>query len=77
MVTGFEQQVLNFFGNNELLLALFLIWSLIWKGFALWKSAQKNNKYWFIALLIVNTAGVLEILYYFIFSEMKKKSTNN
>ena len=40
-----------------------LIWSLIWKGMALWRSARNGQKYWFIALLIVNTVGILEIIY--------------
>ena len=46
-------------------------WSLIWKGFALWKSARKNSPVWFIVLLVVNTIGILEILYLFVFSEME------
>jgi hypothetical protein len=45
------------------------IWSLIWKGFALWKAAKQDDKTWFIALLIINTAGILEIFYIFIFSK--------
>ena len=49
------------------------VWSLIWKGFALWKSAEKKQLVWFIALLIINTVGILEILYIFIFSKMSKK----
>jgi hypothetical protein len=52
------------------LLALVLIWSLIWKGLALWKSSQKGSKVWFIVLLVVNTVGLLEILYMFLFSKM-------
>jgi len=51
-------------------LGLFLaitIWSLIWKGFALWKAARLSQRNWFIALLILNTAGILDIIYlYFI-----------
>jgi len=39
------------------------LWSLPWKGVALWKAAQSNQLKWFIALLIINTAGILEILY--------------
>ena len=35
-----------------------LIWSFIWKGFALWRSAQLGSKKWFVALLIFNTAGI-------------------
>jgi len=56
-------------------LVLAIVWSLIWKGVALWKSARKNSVPWFIVLLIVNTLGILEILYIFIFSELGKKPT--
>lgn len=47
------------------------IWSLIWKGIALWKAARLGAKAWYVALLVVNTAGILEILYIFIFSKKK------
>jgi len=53
------------------ILILILIWSLIWKGIALWKSARKNSVIWFVILLVVNTLGILEILYIFLLSEMK------
>lgn len=46
-------------------------WSLIWKGLALWKSAGQKDKIWFIVLLVVNTLGLLEILYLFVFSKRK------
>ncbi|PIR58319.1 MAG: hypothetical protein COU70_01540 [Parcubacteria group bacterium CG10_big_fil_rev_8_21_14_0_10_35_15] len=51
---------------------LISVWSVIWKGMALWKSAQAKQKAWFVVMLIVNTLGILEILYLFIFSKMKK-----
>ena len=47
---------------------LFLTWSLIWKGLALWKSATKRHLVWFMILLVVNTLGILEILYIFYFN---------
>ena len=50
------------------------IWSLIWKGFALWKAARLNNKWWFVALLIINTMGILEIFYIFVFSKQTLSS---
>lgn len=56
------------------LIALIVVlstWSLIWKGFALWKSARLFQPVWFIVLLVVNTVGILEILYIFIFSEWR------
>ncbi len=46
-----------------------LIWSLVWKGLALWKAAHEESKPWFVALLLVNTAGILEILYIFVFAK--------
>ena len=52
-------------------LGAIIIWELVWKGFALWKSARLRHPVWFIAILIFNTIGVLSILYIFIFSEMK------
>jgi len=33
------------------------------EGFALWKAARRSEKWWFIALLLINTLAVLEILY--------------
>jgi len=40
-----------------------LIADLVLRGFALYKSAQKEQKIWFIALLIVNSLGVLPLIY--------------
>ncbi len=52
---------------------LLVVWSITWKGLALWKSARLSDKWWFIALLVINTIGILEILYLFIFSKRNKK----
>jgi len=57
-------------------LALFA-WSLVWKGLALWKAAQKGSKPWFVAFMVINTLGVLEILYYYVFSEPRTKSKSD
>jgi len=48
-----------------------LIWSVAWKGIALWKAAKNDNLKWFVVLLVVNTAGILEILYIYVFSKKK------
>jgi len=53
------------------LLVIILIWSYIWKLLALWKSARKGSVIWFIVLALINTVGILEILYIFVFSKMK------
>ncbi|MDP3882176.1 MAG: DUF5652 family protein [Nanoarchaeota archaeon] len=58
-------------GISPTILIILLIWTVVWKGFALWKSARLNQPAWFIIILIVNTFGVLEVLYIFLFSKIK------
>ena len=55
----FIQQALT----NPMIMYPLLIWSIFWKGMALWRSARMNHKGWFIALLVINTVGIFEIVY--------------
>lgn len=50
---------------HPVMAGVLIIWSLVWKGFALWKSAELRQKYWFMVMLVVNTMGILEIIYIF------------
>lgn len=59
-------------GFGMFLMIPLLVWSLVWKGMALWKAAREDSRGWFIALLLINTLGILDILYIYVFS--KKKS---
>lgn len=61
--------------GNSLLIIVITVWTVFWKGLALWNAAQNNQKNWFIALIIINTVGILEIVYLFRFA--KKKFTVN
>ncbi|MGD0976928.1 MAG: DUF5652 family protein [Minisyncoccia bacterium] len=54
------------------LVAVVVIWSIIWKGIALWKAAEKRSKPWFIILLLVNTIGILDIIYIYAVSKKSK-----
>ncbi|MCC6404891.1 MAG: hypothetical protein IT405_00705 [Candidatus Yanofskybacteria bacterium] len=54
-------------------LALFA-WVVVWKGLALWRAAQKEQKWWFVVLLVINTLGILEILYVYVFSVERTKN---
>ena len=45
------------------------IWDGVWKLIALWKSARNNQLAWFICLAIFNTAGILPILYIWLFQK--------
>jgi Family of unknown function (DUF5652) len=40
-----------------------MLWELAWKGLALWRAAQQSQRIWFIALLVINSAGILPIGY--------------
>jgi hypothetical protein len=46
-----------------IVLAIFLLAEIALKGYALWYAAKRSEKWWFIAILIINTAGILEIVY--------------
>ena len=59
--------------NRELWFVALFVWTIAWKGVALWKAARKGKKEWFIPLLVINTLGILEILYIYVFSEPKSK----
>lgn len=52
------------FDQSWISLFVFLaIWDIYWKAVGLWTSARKNQKYWFVAILLINTVGILPIIY--------------
>lgn len=55
------------------MLLLMLLWSLPWKGVALWKAARNNQRGWFIVMLVLNTFAILEITYLFFFQKRKAR----
>ncbi|HLC90147.1 MAG TPA: DUF5652 family protein [Candidatus Nanoarchaeia archaeon] len=61
-------------GWSLLALILIGIWSLIWEGLALWHAAQRKQKGWFVAILILNTLGLLPIIYLIWFKDAKVKN---
>lgn len=52
---------------------IIVLWSLIWKAIALWKAARNNQRNWFIIILVLNTVGILEIIYLFRFAKTRMK----
>lgn len=63
--------------QNPGLFAIMIIWTLIWNGFALWKSAREGEKGWFFSILILNTLGILAIIYLLIVKKYFKNIKNN
>ncbi len=64
------------FALGSFFLVLLLAWTLVWKALALWKAARRGDKWWFIALMFVNTLGILEMLYIYFFSERNGKKSD-
>lgn len=63
---AFEELVID--GVN--ILPALIGWSivvLVLKGLALWNSSRAGKKIWFVALLILNTLGILEAIYLIFF----------
>ena len=56
---------------------LIIAWSLVWKGLALWRAAKRGDKFWYIVILVVNTVGIVEIIYLLATQNKKKKTINN
>lgn len=48
--------------NLGILLPL-IVFDLVMKGIGLWHAAQNKQRNWYIALLIVNSLGILPIIY--------------
>lgn len=53
-----QQPSLAFFG-----IVLASIWSIVWKGIALWHASKNEQKSWYVVILILNTLGLLPIIY--------------
>ncbi|MAF80643.1 hypothetical protein CL628_01375 [bacterium] len=58
-------QLVDIVTSSWFLLLLF-VWSIPWKGYALWRAARRGHTAWFIALLVLNTAAILDIIYIFL-----------
>ena len=63
----------SLYGSNafNIILLVVAIWTIPWKAYSLWLCVKRNQKVWFIVLLILNTVGILEIFYIF---KIAKKS---
>jgi len=61
----------TFLATHQWIIILIVLWTIPWKGVALWKAARNQSTVWFVILLIVNTLGILEIIYIFFFSKKK------
>lgn len=59
--------------NQTMIIVGITLWSVIWKGLALWKAGRNNNPVIFTILLLLNTVGVADLVYliYLYYKEKK------
>jgi hypothetical protein len=57
----------NFTPQEMGVLWIVAIIELVLKGYALWKAAQAKHKWWFIAIFVLNTIGILPLVYILFF----------
>jgi hypothetical protein len=57
------QFLIDRYPSLEVYIVIASIWDLIWKLLALWRAARNNQKGWFITIGILNTVGILPIIY--------------
>lgn len=55
------------------LILLIALWELLWKGIALWKCGRNNQLVWFVLILLINTVGILPIVYLLFFQKRSKR----
>ena len=55
----------DFLTSTEGVLTLLFIslWTLVWKGVALYHAGKNRQKVWFVVLLLLNDLGILSMVY--------------
>jgi|ERR1035437_1669441 methionyl-tRNA synthetase len=64
---GYSMHMPYIFGVFAPILLAFVLIVIALKGYCLWHAARRDEKWWFIALLVINTAGILELVYIIFF----------
>jgi methionyl-tRNA synthetase len=49
------------------------IWEAVWKAIALWRAGNDRNLLWFVLMFVLNTLGILEIIYIFGISRPRRE----
>jgi hypothetical protein len=58
-------ELAEFLTSTEGVLTLLFIslWTLVWKGVALYHAGKNRQKVWFVVLLLLNDLGILSMVY--------------
>jgi hypothetical protein len=56
----------------KIIILIAVVWEVAWKGFGLWRAGKNNRPVWFVFILILNTLGILPIVYLTWFDKKRK-----
>lgn len=54
------------------LFVILVLWSVGWKILSIWKAARHGQKIWFGALFLINSIGILDLVYLGFFQKGEK-----
>lgn len=49
--------------TQVIIISVLAVWEFTWKCLAAWKAVENKDKFSFVFLLVINSAGILPILY--------------
>jgi hypothetical protein len=55
------------------LIVLLVLWELTLKLLGMWKAARRKELLWFLLIAIINTAGILPLIYLIINKDKKEE----
>jgi hypothetical protein len=56
------------------LIIILSVWELVWKYIAMWKASRNNHLAWYICMAVLNTAGILPIVYILLHRDKSENS---
>ena len=71
-MANYETMVMSDVSAMSAIILISLV-ALIIQGFWLWHSARNNQNWWFVAILVINTVGLLPLLYILFFRLDREK----
>ena len=57
------QNIGNWILANQWALMPIFVWDVTWRLLAMWRAVKENQKIWFVLFMIVNSVGLLPIIY--------------
>jgi hypothetical protein len=60
-------------GSSLLVFVPLIIWETVWKGIACYKAGTHKQGWWFFWMFILNTVGILPILYILFFQKKEEQ----